>query len=78
MRFNRTVGIGAAVLALTHTSSAYAYLDPGTASILVQGLIAAVVGALLGVKFYWAQLKAVLFRRKKPTTEPPAKPQDPT
>ncbi|MCX6584494.1 MAG: hypothetical protein NT166_30355 [Candidatus Aminicenantes bacterium] len=42
------------------TSSAYGYIDPGTGSYLVQVLIAAFVGASLGVKVYWKKIRTLL------------------
>ena len=50
---------------ISYTSPAYAYLDPGTGSILLQGLIAgsAVVISLLSI--YWQKVKA-LFVKQKP------------
>ena len=36
---------------------AYAYLDPGTGSILLQGLIAAVAGAMATCGIYWSMIK---------------------
>lgn len=40
------------------TSNAYAYLDPGTGSILLQGLIGAVASGMFVAKMYWAKLKS--------------------
>lgn len=40
---------------------AYAYLDPGTGSVLLQGAIAAIAGGLLAVRSYWARIVG-LFR----------------
>ena len=34
------------------SESALAYIDLGTGSLLLQGLLAALVGALAGIKFY--------------------------
>jgi hypothetical protein len=39
---------------------AYAYLDPGTGSYILQILIAAFFGALYAVKRYWYQVKSSL------------------
>ena len=50
------ITIGLAVLVALHTP-AYAYLDPGTGSIILQGIIGAVVGGLIALKLYWARLK---------------------
>ena len=41
-------------------SSAEAYLDPGTSSIILQAVIGAVTGALIVIKLYWYKLKQFL------------------
>lgn len=47
------------VLALMLVSApAFAYIDPGTGSILVQGIIAAVIGASVAFKLFWHKIKA--------------------
>jgi len=53
------------VLALTIAlmltpAPAVAYIDPGTGSFLVQGIIAAVIGIGVTGKLYWAKIKAML------------------
>ena len=45
--------------------SAHAYLDPGTGSILLQGLIAGIAGGLVVFKLYWARMKAFFSPNKK-------------
>lgn len=57
----------ALVLALT-SAPAYAYLDPGTGSALIQGLIAVVAGVGVTLKLYWHRIKGFFSRRseKKP------------
>jgi hypothetical protein len=40
---------------------AYAYLDPGTGSLILQGLIAATAGAMVYAGMYWRRIKAFLF-----------------
>ena len=58
-------------------SPAYAYLDPGTGSILVQGLIAAIAGGLYMMKVYWSRLTAFFARlRKKPNGTADTKSED--
>ncbi len=50
------------------SESAFAYIDPGTGSLLLQGLLAAIVGALAGIKFYWNKISnavARLFGRRQ-------------
>ena len=39
---------------------AQAYIDPGTGSFLVQGIIAAVIGVGVTAKLYWSKIKAML------------------
>ena len=36
---------------------AYAYLDPGSGSILIQALIGALVGVGVAIKVYWEKIK---------------------
>ena len=45
-------------LLLTATDRACAYLDPGTGSLIIQLLLGAVAGALLGVKIFWKKIKS--------------------
>lgn len=39
---------------------AWAYLDPGTGSLILQSLIAGIAGALVVARLYWAKLKSFL------------------
>lgn len=39
---------------------AHAYIDPGTGSLLIQGIIAAVVGVGVAVKLFWHKIKAAV------------------
>jgi hypothetical protein len=44
----------------------HAYLDPGTGSVIIQALLAAIVAALTFGRTYWSRFKnAVLGRRSK-------------
>ncbi|HEV2516781.1 MAG TPA: hypothetical protein VGV07_16105 [Devosia sp.] len=54
----------AAVLTVASTAPAYAYLDPGTASMLLQGLIGGAVAAASVISIYWARLKGFVTRGK--------------
>ncbi len=47
---------------LLWTYPAYAYLDPGTSSMLLQGLIALVAGIVTGVKVYFSCIRAFFGR----------------
>lgn len=39
-------------------ANAYAYLDPGTGSYLLQLALAALVGALFAVRLFWGRIKS--------------------
>ena len=45
--------------------SAYAYLDPGTGSIIFQALIGALAGFLITLKIFWHKIKERLLRKKQ-------------
>jgi len=47
-------------------SPTYAYLDPGTGSMIMQGLIAGAAMASITIKMYWYKLTTFF---KKPTPE---------
>jgi hypothetical protein len=47
-----------------------AYLDPGTGSMVLQLVLAGVVGALAIVKLYWRRLKAFVLRRRTTDDSP--------
>ena len=49
------------------TPPAYAYLDPGTGSMLVQMLLGGVAGALVVGKLYWHRIKAFFGRGPAPS-----------
>jgi hypothetical protein len=51
-------------LALTiYCRSAYAYIDPGSVSLLLQGAIGAVAVGLVALKLYWQKVKALFAGR---------------
>jgi hypothetical protein len=47
---------------------ALAYIDPGTGSFLIQGIIAAIVGAGIAIKMFWHRIKS-LFTGKSISSE---------
>ena len=53
------------LIILLHTNIAYAYLDPGTGSLLLQGLIAALAAAGAAISIYWNKLKSLFSKKKK-------------
>lgn len=48
----------AGCLLFTTSNSAYAYLDPGTGSILIQSFLAGVAVAIGVVRAYWYRIKS--------------------
>lgn len=49
-------------LSLILSSPAYAYLDPGTGSMIIQMAIAGIVSALFTIKMYWYRIKAAVYK----------------
>jgi len=45
----------------------YAYIDPGTGSALIQGLIAGVAAAGMTLRIYWHRIARFFGRKKKRT-----------
>ena len=50
------------IAATLMTSPAYAYLDPGTGSIILQGLLAGIAVAAGFVRMYWQRFKSLFTR----------------
>jgi hypothetical protein len=45
-------------------ANAFAYIDPGTGSMILQSLIGALVGAGIILKVYWTKIKFAILDRK--------------
>jgi hypothetical protein len=58
-----TVVVGGLLILASATTPAFAYLDPGDGSMLLQAILAAVAGSVFALKHYWRRLVS-LFRRK--------------
>ena len=58
-----------------YVPDAFAYLDPGTGSILLQGLIAGLAGGLMFLRLYWKKLKEVFTGRTAETLDADREPQ---
>lgn len=57
------------LIALFYTP-AFAYLDPGTGSAILQGLIAAVAAAAVALKLYWHRLLRIIgLKKSKPVNK---------
>ena len=50
------------------TAPAYAYIDPGTGSIILQGLIGGVAGGMYVLRTYWAKVTAFFSGARKKTS----------
>jgi len=48
---------------------AFAYLDPGTGSMILQGVLAALFGAAFTIKLYWHRLKNMFTKKAAPDEE---------
>ncbi len=64
-------------VAMLWAAPAHAYIDPGTGSILIQGIIAAIAAVGVTLKLYWHRFVG-LFRRKpaRPAEQEPATSED--
>jgi hypothetical protein len=54
-----------ACLFIAMPSNAYAYLDPGTGSFIMQGLVAGIAGGLIAIRAYWRRVRQVFRRSAK-------------
>jgi hypothetical protein len=73
MMLRRALGIGFVLAAcLSITTPAYAYLDPGTGSMLLSAVIGVAAAVALAVKMFWYRLVG-LFRgsRRRPMEDAP-------
>ena len=50
-------------------ATAHAYVDPGTGSFVIQGIIAAVVGAGVALKMFWGRITGALGGKRRPADE---------
>lgn len=73
----RVIIILTTVFAIISPSVAFAYLDPGTGGVLLQGLLAGTAGVLAVLKLYWQRIKSFFARlfssRRRPDLTSKAK-----
>jgi hypothetical protein len=48
----------------SYTNPVYAYLDPGTGSILIQGLVGGAAATISFLSIYWHKVKAFFGKKK--------------
>lgn len=63
----KTISLLALIVLLATAAPAYAYLDPGSGSMMVQLLLGGVAGAVVIVRLYWARLLTILGLRRDKT-----------
>jgi len=65
MKFRSGVSILAILMIFGHLaiSDAYAYLDPGSGSIIIQMLVGTLVGVGIVLKLYWQKFKMKFLKR---------------
>ncbi len=52
-------------LAVVITKPAYAYLDPGTGSFIIQIIIGGVVAAGAALKIYWGKIRGFFVKKER-------------
>jgi len=65
----RTLAVTSLAVATLSPSMAFAYLDPGTGSALIQGLIAAIAAIGLTLKVYWHRVLGFFGMRRNNDAE---------
>jgi hypothetical protein len=53
------------VLAALAPGAAHAYIDPGTGSLLLQGILGAIAAGMVAISFYWQRLKDFVSGRSR-------------
>jgi hypothetical protein len=66
--------VAAFVFFLT-SAPAYAYIDPGIGSMILQGLIGAVAGGLFLMRAWWGRIASFLPGARKSAEEPASAPE---
>jgi len=62
MKQNKGIAVATFGLIMILSSPAYAYLDPGTGSMLIQAVIAIIAATSLFLSMFWKRVKAFLNR----------------
>jgi len=68
LKINKLVW-GSVLVVGVFSQPAYAYLDPGTGSILIQSLIAALAAGAYALKTYWYRIKGFFDKSAEQTVE---------
>lgn len=65
----RVLGI-VVLLAVLFPRDAFAYIDPGSGSLIFQTIVATLAGVAYGVRVYWSRIRG-LFGRRAPDSSTP-------
>ena len=65
----KNIKISPLVILLFWPLDVFAYLDPGTGSVIIQSLIAAVAAVGYAIKIYWYKISSLFSRNKKKNIE---------
>ena len=60
------------IISFVFTTSANAYLDPGTGSIILQAILGFIAASIATISFYWSKLKLFftkLFKKNKKSVQ---------
>ena len=60
-----TAGFGGLLILAAATTPAFAYLDPGDGSMLLQVILAATAGSVFALKQYWRRVASLLKRKPR-------------
>lgn len=63
--------IVAVVMSIGVPTSAYAYIDPGTGSLIIQGIIGAIAGIGVTAKIYWHKIRIFFAGENADTADSP-------
>jgi hypothetical protein len=70
----KIIALAVAVLGIS-AEPAFAYIDPGTGSILLQSVIGAISGALVLLRLYWTRIRRFFSKSRTDEATPEARPQ---
>lgn len=65
MKNSVKIGAAAALVLIASSGPAFAYIDPGTGSMILQGIIGGVAGGLFIMRTYWAKVVAFFSGSRK-------------
>lgn len=70
MRNTNWLVLGIIIIGGFYLQDAYAYIDPGSGSVVIQMIIGALVGVGITLKLYWYKFKEKILRINKKDDKP--------